>query len=143
MGNAVAALPPVIDVFDHGRPKSARLVPPGPPNPPLVPRHVHVTVPPSPTPPVVIVPVPRVIVPACAVHYSAIVFISPLITGSVAHLHFIVGRVIHSREGCVINRRTGRYSVNLVRYFCRYLPGAGRRGGGEPNRVVQCIVSSP
>src|SRR5262245_59278523 len=104
MGNAVAALPSVVDILNHSRPKSARLVPPWPPDPPLVPGHVNVTVPPGPTPAVVIVPAPRFIVPARSIHDSAILFISSQVTGRVPHLHFVVRCVINTNESRVINR---------------------------------------
>src|SRR5215471_19161205 len=91
-------LPTVVYIFNQGGSEATRLIPPRPPQPPLIPWDIDIAIAPSPTPSIIVVAVPWLVVPTRAVNHSAIVFISALIAWCVAHFHLIIAGIIYTRK---------------------------------------------
>src|SRR5262245_11856629 len=140
--DAISVLPAVVNILNEGRPEPALLTPPRTPDPPSIPRHVPVAVPPGPAPAIVIVAVPGLVVPTRAVNDGAVVFVGAEVAGRVAHFHFVIARLVNAREGRVVHRRTGRDGVNLFWHFRSHLPRPRGRRRRKPHTVVERVVSA-
>src|SRR5580765_672344 len=65
-------LPSIIDIVDERGAQAARVIPPGAPQPPLIPWRIHIAVTPGPAPAVILISLPRFVIPARPINNRAL-----------------------------------------------------------------------